>query len=193
MKNEEKIRMLLHPEQYSEEQLDQMLNETDIPVPDVDEEWQRFKEQRTPRRHRNPMMRWAAIFITVAALSGISYAAINHWRKSQAQKEEQKTEVQQENAIQEQKQETVADIATVPEQMDSVRQDHQFNNVELQQIMQQVAHDYDVTVVFANENARTIRFYLKWEAEETLQDIVNRINHFEKVHLTLSGNTITIN
>ena len=193
MKNEEKIRMLLHPEQYSEEQLDQMLNDTDIPVPDVDDEWQRFKEQHTQRRHRNPMMRWAAIFITVAALSGISYAAIYHWRKAQTKKEAPRTEVQQQPVVQDQEKLEMTDVATVPEKQDSLRQDHQFNNVELQEIMLQVAHDYDVKVVFANEKARNIRFYLKWEAEETLQDIISRINHFEKVHLTLSENTITIN
>lgn len=193
MKNEEKIRMLLHPEQYSEEQLDKMLDDTDIPVPDVDSEWQRFKEQHTQHRRRHPMMRWAAIFITVAALSGISYAAIYHWRKSQAQKETPITEVRQTPSVEKQDDVTSIDVATVPEKTDTIRQDQQFNNVELQKIMEQVAHDYDVKVVFGNESARTIRFYLKWEAEETLQDIVNRINHFEKVHLTLSDNIITIN
>ena len=39
MKNEKQIHMLLHPERYTYEQLDQMLNETDIPVPEVEEEW----------------------------------------------------------------------------------------------------------------------------------------------------------
>ena len=192
MKNEEKIRMLLHPEQYSEEQLDQMLDDTDIPVPDVDGEWQRFKEQRAHRRH-NPMMRWAAIITTVAALSGISYAAIHHWRKSHTQQETPVTEVRQQPTVKEQEIVEISDVAIVPEKNDSARQDHQFNNVELQEIMQQVAHDYKVNVIFGNEKARTIRFYLKWEAEETLQDIINRINHFEKVHLTLSDNTVTIN
>ena len=193
MKNEEKIRMLLHPEQYSEEQLDQMLDDTDITVPDVENEWQRFKEQHTQHRRKNPIMRWAAIFIAVAALSGISYAAIYHWRKTQAQKEAPVNEVRQKPIVQEQEKVEMTDVAIVPEKNDSVRQDHQFNNVELQEIMLQVAQDYDVEVVFANEKARKFRFYLKWEAEETLQDIINRINHFEKVHLTLSDNTITVN
>lgn len=192
MKNEEKIRMLLHPEQYSEEQLDQMLEDTNIPVPDVDNEWQRFKEQHTQRRQRRPIMRWAAIIMAVAALSGISYAAIYHWRKAQVQKETPAVEVQQTPTVQEQEKEEKTAVAIVPEDQDSLRQDHQFNNVELQEIMRQVSQDYNVNVVFGNEKARTIRFYLKWEAKETLQDIINRINHFEKVHLTLSENTVTV-
>lgn len=192
MKNEEKIHMLLHPEQYSEEQLNQMLDNTDIPVPDVDDEWQRFRAKRAQRRQRRPIMRWAAIIMAIATLSGISYAAIYHWRKAQVQKETPSVEVQQTTTVQEQEKEGKTAIAIVPENQDSLRQDHQFNNVELQEIMRQVAHDYNVNVKFGNEKTRTIRFYLKWEADETLQDIINRINHFEKVHLTLSENTVTV-
>jgi len=190
MKNEEKIRMLLHPEQYSDEQLDQMLGESDTPVPDVDEEWQRF---RTGLRHRqHSPMRWAAILTIGIALSGISYAAIHQWRQSRAQKE---TTVENQHR---QAPQTAADkestynLNTVAEERDSVRQDQSFNNVELQQIMQQVAKDYGVKVVFRNEAARSLRFYLKWEANDSIQDIINHINHFEKVHLTLSDATITI-
>ena len=53
MKNKDRIRMLLHPEQYTDEQLDQMLDETSIPVPDVEEEWQQFKSRRQRHRRQN--------------------------------------------------------------------------------------------------------------------------------------------
>ena len=43
MTRDEKLRMLLHPERYTDEQLDEMLNETDIPVPDIDAEWKHFE------------------------------------------------------------------------------------------------------------------------------------------------------
>ena len=43
MKKEEQIRMLLNSEQYTEEQLDKMLEDSHIPAPNVDKEWQRFK------------------------------------------------------------------------------------------------------------------------------------------------------
>ena len=88
--------------------------------------------------------------------------------------------------------ESTYNLNTVAEERDSVRQDQSFNNVELQQIMQQVAKDYGVKVVFRNEAARSLRFYLKWEANDSIQDIIYHINHFEKVHLTLSDATITI-
>ena len=193
MKNKDRIRMLLHPEQYTDEQLDQMLDETSIPVPDVEEEWQQFKAQRQRRRRQNPMMRWAAVIITVAALSGITYAAIQHFRNANDVKENTPAVAPQQKEVQEmERQETEYHVAPIAEKIDSIRQDQQFNNVELQQIMQQLSRDYDVKVVFKNEAKRTLRFYLKWEANDSIQDILNRINHSEKVHLTLSGETITI-
>ncbi|MBP5508059.1 MAG: DUF4974 domain-containing protein [Prevotella sp.] len=190
MKNEEKIRMLLHPEQYSDEQLDQMLGENDTSVPDVDEEWQRFRAGLR-HRHHSPM-RWAAILTIGIALSGISYAAIKHWRQVRAQEETAIDNQHQQPAQTATDKESTYNLNTVTEERDTVRQDQSFNNVELQQIMQQVARDYGVKVVFRNEAARSLRFYLKWEAKDSIQDIINHINHFEKVHLTLSDATITI-
>lgn len=193
MKNKDRIRMLLHPEQYTDEQLDQMLEDTSIPVPDVEEEWQQFKAQRQHRRRQNPMMRWAAVVVTVAALSGITYAAIQHFRKANDVKENTPAVAPLQKEVQDMaRQEAEYHVAPDVERNDSIREDQQFNNVELQQIMQQLSRDYDVKVVFKNEAKRTLRFYLKWEAGDSIQDILNRINHFEKVHLTLSGETITI-
>lgn len=190
MKNEEKIRMLLQPEQYSEEQLNQMLEENATPVPDIDEEWQRLRVRH--RRRQHPPMRWAAILVIGIALSGISYAAIHHWMQTRVQKETVVEKQLPQPAQAQAEEETIYNLNMVAEERDSVRQDQVFNNVELQQIMQQIAKDYGVKVVFRNEATRSLRFYLKWEANDSIQDIINHINHFEKVHLTLSDATITI-
>ena len=74
MKREEQIRMLLHPERYTDEQLNQMLNETDIPTPDVEEEWHRFSAMHTSATQS--WTRVAATFIGVLILSGIAFAAV---------------------------------------------------------------------------------------------------------------------
>ena len=33
---------------------------------------------------------------------------------------------------------------------------------------------------------------MQWEADDTLQEIIDKINHFEKVHLTLTDETVTV-
>ena len=189
MKKEEQIRMLLNSEQYTEEQLDKMLEDSHIPAPNVDKEWQRFKtrtQAKQSKQHKNKPMQWAATLAILAALSGISYAAIyNFVLKDNKEKVAATTTVvdEKENAVK---------SASVEEKTDTIRTAQNFNNVQLETIMNQLNKDFGIKVVFNNENARKIRLYLSWEADDKLQDIVNRINHFEKVHLSLSDKTITI-
>ena len=176
---EERIRMLLHPERYTDEQLAQMLDETKIPVPNTEKEWQRQR----PARQR-PLMRWAAIIIGVLMLSGITYAAVHIVSNI-----ESKPKV----AITNRKPDMKKVKKTYGVEAASTKQEPViYNNVELQQIMQYIADGYSVKVEFKNEAARTLRFYLQWEADDTLQEIIDKINHFEKVHLTLHEETIII-
>ena len=179
MKKEEQIRMLLHPEKYTDEQLDQMLDEVDIPVPDAEEALARITNSR-----QRGWYKIAASIIGIMMLSGVAYAAINHFimvdEKPQVAIMERKPDIK--------KVEKTYGTEMTPTKKDPVV----FNNVELHQIMQYVADGYGVKVEFKNKAARTIRFYLQWEVDDTLQEIIDKINHFEKVHLTLNEETITI-
>ena len=191
MKKEEQIRMLLNSEQYTEEQLDKMLEDSHIPAPNVDKEWQRFKtrtQAKQAKQHRSKPMQWAATLAILAALSGISYAAIYHL----ALKEKEETLSPLPLKVGEPEGTIKSPFKGDIEGQDTIRTAQNFNNVQLETIMNQLNKDFGVKVVFNNENARKIRLYLSWEADDKLQDIVNRINHFEKVHLTLSDKTITI-
>ena len=131
-------------------------------------------------------MQWAATLAILATLSGISYAAIYHLAlKDDKEKVTATTPAADEK-------ETAINAISVEEKTDTVRTAQNFNNVQLETIMNQLTKDFGVKVVFNNENARSIRLYLSWDADDKLQDIINRINHFEKVHLTLSEETIMI-
>ena len=180
MKKEEQIRMLLHPEKYTDEQLDQMLDEVNIPVPEASREWMRFEKKRSGF----PILKIAASIIGVLMLSGIAYATIAHFIETDEKPKtvitERKTEIN--------KVEKAYGMEVVPTKNAPV----EFNNVELQQIMKYVSDNYNIKVEFKNNDARTIRFYLQWEADNTLQEIIDKINHFEKVRLTLNEETITI-
>ena len=191
MTSEDKQRMLLHPERYTDEQLDKMLNETSIPVPDIETEWQHFKAEHiiSPpesggARGGLNIYKIAAAFIGLLMLSGITYAAVhvisNIESKPKVAITDRKPDVK--------KVKKTYDMETAPTKEAPVI----YNNVELEQIMQHIADGYGVKVEFRNEAARTLRFYLQWEADDTLQEIIDKINHFEKVHLTLTDETITI-
>ena len=184
MKKEEQIRMLLHPEKYTDEQLDQMLDESNIPVPDANDAWEQFQKAHIAAKSTTTWYKIAAMFIGILMLSGIAYAAISHFIKMEDKPQVTLTERKPDIK----KMEKTYGAEMTPTKKAPVV----FNNVELQQIMQYVADGYGVKVEFKNNAARTIRFYLQWEADDTLQEIIDKINHFEKVHLTLNEDTITI-
>ena len=184
MKKEEQIRMLLHPEKYTDEQLDQMLDESNIPAPDANDAWEQFQKAHIVAKSTTTWYKIAAMFIGILMLSGIAYAAISHFIKMEDKPQVTLTERKPDIK----KMEKTYGAEMTPTKKAPVV----FNNVELQQIMQYVADGYGVKVEFKNNAARTIRFYLQWEADDTLQEIIDKINHFEKVHLTLNENTITI-
>jgi hypothetical protein len=184
MKKEEQIRMLLHPEKYTDEQLDQMLDESNIPVPDANDAWEQFQKAHIVAKSTTTWYKIAAMFIGILMLSGIAYAAISHFIKMEDKPQVTLTERKPDIK----KMEKTYGAEMTPTKKAPVV----FNNVELQQIMQYVADGYGVKVEFKNNAARTIRFYLQWEADDTLQEIIDKINHFEKVHLTLNEDTITI-
>ena len=184
MKKEEQIRMLLHPEKYTDEQLDQMLDESNIPAPDANDAWEQFQKAHIVAKSTTTWYKIAAMFIGILMLSGIAYAAISHFIKMEDKPQVTLTERKPDIK----KMEKTYGAEMTPTKKAPVV----FNNVELQQIMQYVADGYGVKVEFKNNAARTIRFYLQWEADDTLQEIIDKINHFEKVHLTLNEDTITI-
>ena len=151
----------------------------------VDEEWQKFEAKNfLPRRRSWGWMQIAATTICVLMLSGITYAAINHLIST-----DQKPGV----AVTDRKPDVKKVMKTYGQKAVPANQAPVvYNNVELRQIMQCIADGYGVKVVFKNEKASSLRFFLQWEADDTLQEIIDKINHFEKVHLTLNEEIITI-
>jgi hypothetical protein len=168
-----------------EQLLRQMYTEETDTSEIVDEEWKKFEAKHFgPKRRSWGWMQIAASIIGVLMLSGISYAAISHLimmdSKPKVAITERKPDVK--------KVKKTYGIEAAPTKQTPVI----FNNVELQQIMQYIADGYGVKVEYKNEATRTLRFYLQWEADDTLQEIIDKINHFEKVHLTLNEETIII-
>ncbi len=178
MTSNDKLEDLLR-QMYAQE--DETIDTSDI----VDEEWQKFEARHfAPKRRPWGWMQIAAAFIGLLMLSGIAYAAVrivsNMESKSKVEIADRKPDVK--------KVRKSFGTEAAPTKQEPVK----YNNVELQQIMQYIADGYGVKVEFKNEAARTLRFYLQWEADDTLQEIIDQINHFEKVHLTLTDEIITI-
>ena len=186
MKKDEQIRMLLHPENYTDEQLDQMLEEVHINVPDANEAWERFKNERQEMRHvKLPLMKIAAIFVGVLMLSGITYAAI-HFIGGSSQKAQEPQTVITDNA------QRPATEAQPTDNNSTELKTVVYEDTELATILNDIAKFYQVETVYKQEGTKHIRLYFTWDKQLKLDDIIDLFNKFERFQITQENQKLIV-
>lgn len=219
MKNQDKIELLLdiqeHPEKYSDEQLNHMLaedeelaemmeqlattkralakKEAEEEQPDMDALWQEFEAEHgeefdkpEAKRVSMPLRKIAAMFIGVALTAGVAFAAIQIVRSvSKPAPEPTKIEAPAAPKAAQPDDEVPADTVVAVKPV-------VFDNVELAQIMAQIAAHYKAEVEIENEDAGAYRLYFEWNSQETLEHVVERLNRFESINIELNNNKMTV-
>ena len=211
MEQNDKIRLLLdmheHPENYTDEQLAALLEDeslatlqerlstakralTDIPVPDVDAEWQRFEQEHlnAPLKSRR-WLKAAAMIAGVIMLSAFTYAAVQAVQHRAKDKPQQKTE--NVATVSEESAESASRVA-VADTIAVVEEPVVFDNLPLGQMLEGIASRYGKQVEFRNEETRDLRFYFELHPGEELSSVVERLNMFERVSVSIEGNTIVV-
>jgi len=210
MTQEEKMKRLLdvqdNPEAFTEEALQAMLDEDDLRESaelmarlkqayigeeteqiDVDAEWQKFldNEEFSPlTSHHSPLYKIAASFIGLLMLSGIAFAAIHIVSNSRSQ---QAVENQGDRSL-----DSVQNHGPVPLILHSIPEPKTFEDVPLKNIAAELAEAYHLTVEIKNAETAALRLYYPWNPQMPLQQVVEELNRFEKVHLTLTSDTLII-
>ena len=185
MKKEEQIRMLLHPEDYTDEQLDQMLDETDVKVPDTDEEWEKFRsEMREVKNERPILLKIAAMFVGVLMLSGIAYAAVHIIRGQEAGVGKQEAVVSTNTQHLSPNTQAPADSTAMKPVV--------YEDAELATILSEIATFYQCEVVYKTETSKHIRFYFTWNKKVTIDDIIDTFNKFERIHITRDNKKLIV-
>lgn len=219
MKNQDKIELLLdiqeHPEKYSDEQLNSMLaddeelaemmeqlattkramtkEEAEDEQLDMDVLWQEFEaehelefDEPETKRVSMPLRKIAAMFIGVALTAGVAFAAIQIVRSvSKPAPEPTKIEAPAAPKAAQPDDEVPADTVVAVKPV-------VFDNVELAQIMEQIAAHYKAEVEIENEDAGAYRLYFEWNSQETLEHVVERLNRFESINIELNNNKMTV-
>lgn len=200
-----------HAEQMTDEQSQQALNDPDMhelleqmaftkrtlmnqelqtELPDVEAEWKAFASKHysggksTHDHSLFGMMRFskiAATFIGVILAIGVSFAAIHMIKmanspKPQIVQKEQPVSTKPSASLRE---DTFENDSTVT--MESVV----FDNVPLEKILTEIADYYHVEVSFQNDDVRLLRFYFVWKQNDSLQEVIEKLNMFEQVNLTI--------
>lgn len=141
----------------------------------------------------SPMRKVAAV-AAVLVVSGITFAAIHLVTRSHQPSDKNNTElvssrkdsIQQVSAPQKSNIEEKADSASLA-QLPLV-----YENAELQNILTPIAEHFHLQITYQNESARHIRLFLQLEKNMSLDDIIELMNHFEKVNIRHEGQTLIV-
>ena len=178
-------------------------------MPSIDAEWEKLKEEKQQKEVMkqnaetqqtakllplwSPMRKVAAV-AAVLVVSGITFAAIHLVTRSHQASDKHNTElvasrkdsIQQVSAPQKSNIEEKTDSASLA-QLPLV-----YENAELQNILTPIAGHFHLQVTYQNESARHIRLFLQLEKNMSLDDIIELMNHFEKVNIRHEGQTLIV-
>lgn len=211
----DKITQLLdiieHPEKYSDEILERMLSDEQLcqnyeimalassayharrakehDPDDVDAAWKEFQSRTTVSTHHK-WWRSAAIIIGIM-VSGLAIAALwPFWHmvpKAEPIETTQKTRPIPANSTTPKE-----NLSHTESQPQPTAKKIVFDNVSLEQIIQETADFYGMSYSFDREEPRRLRLHVKWDQQQPMDSFVSRLNQFEKFTIIINDNTIII-
>ena len=206
------IDMVEHPENYSETQVENILQDEECRQTyltmmemrmafdkdaaeqklNIDQEWELLVERQALPTSHFSWSKVAASLVGILLLSGIAVAAIHTYSSSH----------------QEAKQELVDTAAMMSARTNKVAQDslkhtdntlkqkqvqHKtFDNVALCSMLDEMARYYGVSVEYRNAEAKQLRFYYEWNSEDGLDKVLAELNHSQQMSLSLEDDKIIV-
>ena len=172
------------PDKYSDQEIEAMMDDLDQ-IPDVDGAWQQFTQQHIPSvRSIYAWRKIAAILIGILTLSGITFAAVHIVRHSQHE--------EQPVAAEEKPQSAIIVSQTLPTDTIAKSGPVVFDNVPLDSIAKDIAAYHHLDMDLQNEQASQLRFYFVWNQEDSLQEVIEKLNMFEQVNLAVEDGKLIV-
>ena len=196
--------------------LDYCKSKEEMKMPSIDAEWEKLKDEMKLKEEKqqkkevmkqnaetqhtaklfplwSPMRKVAAV-AAVLVVSGITFAAIHLVIRSHQPSDKNNTELvaSQKDSIQ---QVSAPQKSNIEEKVDSASLAQLplvYENAELQNILTPIAGHFHLLVTYQNESARHIRLFLQLEKNMSLDDIIELMNHFEKVNIRHEGQTLIV-
>lgn len=184
-KMERLLRAMENPSDFTDEELEQLMDDEELRdcynLAVKAEQGFKMRKKALPRQEKSLIWKVAAVFIGLIMLSGITIAAIQYVKFL----DDKKTTVQTT---------TVASgnpDAQAPSQQEPADTLRTFENEELEDILAEVADYYHLRTQYRDDQSRHIRLYIKWNKLQSAEVMVDRLNGFEKVNVTLENDLLT--
>lgn len=206
---DEEVNELYQLQVETRQSLDFAKSKEKMKMPSIDAEWEKLKEEKQQKEEMSqnaetqqtaklfslwsPMRKVAAV-AAVLFVSGITFAAIHLVTRSHQPSDNSNTELvaSQKDSIQ---QVSAPQKSNIEEKTDSASLAQLplvYENAELQNILTPIAGHFHLQVTYQNESARHIRLFLQLEKNMSLDDIIELMNHFEKVNIRYEGQTLIV-
>lgn len=152
-----------------------------IGMPDVDQEWVRFRREVIDT-DRHASWRRAAVIALVCSLGFVTLASVLYvgWLRPNAATVVEAPEAVSLEPADTQEAQAGTDEALV------------FDNVELHEIATQLAAHYGVELRIDNAEAAHMRLYVTLDPGMTLSDVVTYLNNLQGVHLCLDHQLLIV-
>lgn len=200
-----------HPERYTSAEIEEMLRDpeaketfdlldktksslTPISTPEIEAEWEAFKRTRVKRGFRlldlfsrNVAAGIAIGIASIAAVAAVIGISVSHVY-------ERHPEVPAAERVAVAKENVVMPDTTVVEEEDPAHIPGTiiFDNEPFETIMKRIAEYYGYDVEPSTDISKSLRLYYRWNQALPIEDIVESLNNFEQIHLTISDKTIRI-
>lgn len=207
---------LEHPENYSDAEVEQILADPEarevydilrktadasaqVSEINLDEEWRRF-EAKQPKR-RPVILRWqsfmasrnaAAVVIALVgtlALVGATIGVTHYFISNKEMAQTEQTEPQKQTAI---THSNVAPTDTIPDETTPLPETIVFKGENLERILADIAGYYGATVKFDQDAAKSLQLYFEWDQSLPLDKVVEQLNNFEQIDITLTDKVLTV-
>lgn len=200
-----------HPDLYSEKDMETMLADPEvkevydlldktkaalapIPAPDVDAEWKEF--ERVHRKNsfrildlfsRNVAASIAIGIASLAAVAAVVGVSVNYALNQKPEAPSVDTAVVvKENVV-------YNDTIVASEEVPAMAPETIiFDNELLETIANRIAEHYGYKVQFSDEAPKTLRLYFRWNQAQSIDEIVESLNNFEQIHISVKDKIIKI-
>lgn len=207
---------LEHPENYTDTEVEQILSDpqarevydmmrktadASAPVPQInlDEEWQRFEAKQT--RRKPVILRWlpfmasrnaAAIILALVGTLAVVAATIGvtHYFGTQKDLAQTQQTEQQEQAVVANT--DIAPADTIPAEVAPLPETILFKGESLETILADIAKYYGASVKFNQDAAKSLELYFEWNQALPLNEVVEQLNNFEQINITLTDKALTV-
>jgi hypothetical protein len=203
-----------NPERFTDQELQKILEDNELRLlmeqlafakrafitqeaaPSVDAEWDNFANKyadelsRLDQKHMKIafttlLRRIAAVVVEIVLLSGITFATVHYINNYINNNQENCTET---NPI------DISQKQSIPTENNTEipATKRIFDNVPLEEILSEIAVAYNAQVEFQDDKKRSLRLHFVWKSEDTLIRVVEKLNTFNAINITIKNNKLIV-